>query len=229
MNCKMENVKNHGLNIILLGPPAAGKGTQSELIVKNYKVPHISTGDRFREAIKNQTKLGVEAQSYINAGKLVPDEVTIGLVEERLSQEDCKEGFLLDGFPRTVKQANALEARLGKQGRSINAVICFVADNEELTKRIVNRRVWPKCGASYNLLTKKPLVDGICDSCHSPLIHRDDDREDSFKTRLQAYEKQTSPLIAYYKEKGVLKEINALQGIDEVYSDVVNALKALVK
>ncbi len=225
----MENVKNHGLNIILLGPPAAGKGTQSELIVKNHQIPHISTGDRFRAAIKNKTKLGLEAASYINAGKLVPDEVTIGLVDERLSDDDCKDGFLLDGFPRTVKQADALEARLARQGRAINAVICFVADKEELTKRIVNRRVCPKCGASYNLLTKKPLKEGICDNCNSELIHREDDKEESFRVRLEAYDKQTAPLIEYYKEKGVLKEINALQGIDDVYKDVEKALKALVK
>ena len=220
----MNNKNNHGLNIILMGPPAAGKGTQSELIVKTYKIPHISTGDMFRAAISNKTPLGLKASEYINKGLLVPDEVTIGLVEERLSQEDCKEGFLLDGFPRTVFQAEALDKMLMNSGRKITSVILLTADDEVLTSRITNRRVCPSCGASYNVETKKPLREGVCDSCSGELIQRKDDTAEAFKVRLDAYSKQTLPLADYYRGKGLLKEVNALQDIDAVFHDVQKVL-----
>lgn len=220
----MNNKKNLGLNIILMGPPAAGKGTQSELIVKTYKIPHISTGDMFRAAITNKTPLGLKASEFINQGLLVPDEVTIGLVEERLAQDDCKEGFLLDGFPRTVYQAEALDKLLMNSGRSLSSVILLTADEDVLTSRITNRRVCPNCGASYNVETKKPVQDGICDSCSHELIQRKDDTAEAFKVRLDAYSKQTFPLADYYRGKGLLKEVNALQDIDAVFQDVQKIL-----
>ena len=218
--------ENKELNIILMGPPAAGKGTQSERIVGKYHVPHISTGDMFRAAIAAKTPLGVKASEYINAGKLVPDEVTIGLVEERLSQDDCKKGFLLDGFPRTIPQAEALDALLAKMGRRITHVILLEADDKVLTSRIVARRVCPKCGASYNLETKKPKVEGVCDNCGSTLIQRKDDTAEAFKVRLDSYAKQTYPIAEHYRKQGVLSRIDALQDIGSVFSDIEKALEA---
>lgn len=214
------------LNIILMGPPAAGKGTQSERIVGKYQIPHISTGDMFRAAIAAKTPLGVKASEYINAGKLVPDEVTIGLVEERLSQDDCKKGFLLDGFPRTIPQAEALDALLAKMGRKITHVILLEADDKVLTSRIVARRVCPKCGASYNLETKKPKVEGVCDNCGSKLIQRKDDTAEAFEVRLDSYAKQTYPIAEHYQKQGVLSRIDALQDIGSVFSDIEKALEA---
>jgi adenylate kinase len=218
--------ENKELNIILMGPPAAGKGTQSERIVKEFAIPHISTGDMFRAAIADKTPLGVKASEYINAGKLVPDEVTIGLVEERLSKDDCKHGFLLDGFPRTIPQAEALDALLAKMGRKITHVILMEADDEVLTSRIVNRRVCPVCGASYNLETKKPKVDGICDNCGNKLIQRKDDTAEAFQVRLDAYAKQTYPIAKHYEKLHVLSKVDALQDIDSVFHDIKKALEA---
>ncbi len=218
VNCNMA--QNEEKNIIIMGPPAAGKGTQSELIVKAYGLPHISTGDMFRSAMKEQTPLGIEAGKYMAEGKLVPDEVTIGLVEERLSKEDCKNGFLLDGFPRTIPQAEALKAILAKMGRKITSVIVLEADDEELIARIAARRVCPKCGASYSLRNRKPKVEGICDNCGEEIILRQDDRPESFKVRLDDYRKKTLPLVDYYKKEGVVKEFDALESIESVFAQI---------
>ena len=224
VNCNMVNQE---LNIILMGPPAAGKGTQSELICEAYQIPHISTGDMFRTAIADKTELGLEASKYIQAGKLVPDEVTIGLVRERLQAADCKKGFLLDGFPRTIAQADSLEEILASQNRHLSAVILLVADDDELTMRIADRRVCTNCGASYNLKTKKPQKDGICDVCSHPLIQRSDDRPESFKVRLDDYKNKTLPLVKYYREKGLIKEVGALNDIADVFKDIQDILAKL--
>ena len=215
------------LNIILMGPPAAGKGTQSELICKEYNIPHVSTGDMFRSAIANKTELGLEASKHIQAGQLVPDEVTVGLVKERLAQEDCLKGFLLDGFPRTIKQADSLEEILASLNKHLSAVIVLSADDAKLTERIANRRVCTKCGASYNLSTKRPKVDGICDNCGEKLILRSDDRPESFKVRLDDYKNKTFPLINYYKEKGLVHEIDALEDIPVVFKKIQEIFASL--
>lgn len=225
VNYKMKKA----LNIILLGPPAAGKGTQSELITKEFNIKHISTGDMFRKAIKEKTPLGLEASSYINAGKLVPDSVTNGLVKERLSQDDCKEGFLLDGFPRTVPQADELNSILSSIGTGLTCCILLTADDNQLIDRISSRRVCLKCGSSYSLKTKKPQVENICDNCGKELTFRDDDRPESFKVRLEDYHKKTLPLVDYYKEKGLLYQVDALQNIDDVFACIKEILRKLSK
>ena len=212
------------MNIILMGPPGAGKGTQSERILDYCSIPHISTGDMFREAIKNQTELGVLAQSYINKGLLVPDEVTIGLVKERLSRDDCKNGYLLDGFPRTIPQAEALQALAKEISRPVQLVINIEADKEELIKRISGRRVCPKCGNSYHLAFRLPKVENTCDACGSELIQRKDDTIESLNVRLDAYENQTKPLIDFYSNLGLCKTVNGLQSIDDVFNDIQKLL-----
>ena len=212
-------------NMIIMGPPGAGKGTQSEKILKYLNVPHISTGDMFREAIANKTELGKLAESYIQAGALVPDEVTIGLVKERLSCPDCKNGYLLDGFPRTLKQAEALKALTKEISREVNIVINIACDYSILTKRISGRRVCSKCGNSYHVETKKPSIDGICDSCGGELIQRKDDTVEALKVRLDAYENQTKPLLEFYQKENLLKEVNGLQSIDDVFEDIKRILE----
>ena len=212
-------------NMIIMGPPGAGKGTQSERIVQTLKVPHISTGDMFREAIAQQTELGKLAQSYIVKGNLVPDEVTIGLVKERLSKEDCANGYLLDGFPRTIAQAEALKVLTKEISREVDVVINLDCDASVLIDRISGRRVCKKCGNSYHVVNRKPTVDGICDGCGSTLIQRPDDTVEALKVRLGAYENQTKPLIEFYKNEGLLKEIDGLQSIDAVFNDILKVLE----
>ena len=193
------------LNIILMGPPGAGKGTQAKILIAKFEIPHISTGDMFREAIKAGTPLGKLAAQYINDGHLVPDDVTIGLVKERLSQPDCAKGYLLDGFPRTIPQAEALEKITEEINRKVEFVINIDTPKEELVKRICGRRVCKKCGAPYHIINVKPKVDGVCDICGGELIQRPDDNEEALTTRLEAYNKQTKPLLDYYEKKGLLK------------------------
>jgi len=193
------------LNIILMGPPGAGKGTQAKILIAKFNIPHISTGDMFREAIKEGTPLGKLAASYIIDGHLVPDDVTIGLVKERLSKDDCANGYLLDGFPRTIPQAEALEVLTKEIGREVKYVINIDTPKEELVSRICGRRVCKKCGAPYHIVNVKPKVDGVCDICGGELVQRPDDNEEALTIRLEAYNKQTKPLLEFYEKKGLLK------------------------
>lgn len=196
------------LNIILMGPPGAGKGTQAKILIAKFNIPHISTGDMFREAIKEGTPLGKLAASYINDGHLVPDDVTIGLVKERLSKDDCANGYLLDGFPRTIPQAEALEVLTKEIGREVKYVINIDTPKEELVSRICGRRVCKKCGAPYHIVNVKPKVDGVCDICGGELVQRPDDNEEALNIRLEAYTKQTKPLLDFYAKKGLLKSFS---------------------
>lgn len=202
------------LNMILMGPPGAGKGTLAKQLIKKYKLPHISTGDMFREAIKDGTPLGRLAASYMNEGHLVPDEVTIGLVRERLAQPDCARGYLLDGFPRTLPQASALDAIGEEIERPINIVINVTCPEKELVRRITGRRVCRKCGTPYHIDTMKPKVEGVCDNCGGELFQRKDDTKESLLVRLCHYREDTQPLEAFYAEKGLLHTVNSNVGAE---------------
>lgn len=212
-------------NIILMGPPGAGKGTLAKQLKEALSLVHISTGDMFREAIKAQTELGKLAASYINKGDLVPDDVTIGLVKERLSQKDCEAGFLLDGFPRTLPQAEALNEIAKVISRPIEAVINLDCDNEELVRRISGRRVCKDCGAPYHIVTMKPKVEGVCDLCGGPLYQRKDDNEEALKVRLEHYVAETKPLLDYYQKLGLLESFNSLVGKEQLFDEVASYLK----
>jgi adenylate kinase len=215
------------VNIVLMGLPGAGKGTQAEKIVEKYGIPHISTGDMFRAAIKDGTELGLKAKSFMDNGDLVPDEVTIGIVRERLSKEDCGKGFLLDGFPRTVAQAEALENILTDLGKKMNYVINIDVDKDILMGRLTGRRICKECGATYHLVFNPPKEEGVCDRCGGELYQRADDNEETVQNRLDVNIKQTQPLLAYYEDKGYLKNIDGQQDIDKVFADIDELLGGL--
>lgn len=212
------------MRIILLGPPGSGKGTQAKLISEKFGIPHISTGDIFRLHISQKSSLGLEAKSYIDKGQLVPDELTIKLIESRLTEDDCKNGFLLDGFPRTINQADALEGLLKKINASVDSVINIEVPSEDIIDRITGRRVCKKCGASYHIIFNPSAAKDICDRCGGPLIQREDDTEGTVRKRLEVYESQTKPLIRYYEEKGLLRNTNGSQDIAKVFKDICNIL-----
>ena len=212
------------MNLILFGAPGAGKGTQAVEIVKKYNLIHISTGDMFRNAIKNHTKMGELANSYISKGELVPDEVTVGLVKERLAQEDCKNGFILDGFPRTLPQAECLDRICQELNIKIDYVIDIEVCTDELISRLSGRRVCKSCGASYHIMFNKPKVENVCDECNGELYTRKDDNKESVAVRINTYQEQTTPLINYYNNKGILLEINGQQDISDVTKEIVSKL-----
>jgi adenylate kinase len=212
------------MKLIIMGPPGAGKGTQAALIKEEFKLAHISTGDMFRAAIKNSTPLGVEAKKYIDQGNLVPDSVTIGLVKERLQEADCKEGLMLDGFSRTIAQAEALDEILKELDMKLDAVLNIAVDSEVLVDRIVGRRVCKQCGAGYHVTNLKPKKEGICDVCGSELTQRKDDTKETVVTRLEVYTNQTKPLLDYYEKQGLIKEVNGLGEIDVIFGEVKKVL-----
>lgn len=213
------------MKLVILGPPGAGKGTQAIYIVEKYNIPHISTGDIFRENIKNNTELGKKAKSYMDKGLLVPDDLVIELVEDRLNKEDAKEGFLLDGFPRTVAQAVSLDSILDKNDDKLTKVINISVDPEILIERAVGRRVCKTCGMTYHVKFNPPKEEGICDKDGTKLIQRDDDTEETVKTRISVYFDQTAPLIDYYRAQNLLIDIDGAKDIDKVFDDIVIGLE----
>ncbi|HIH1373186.1 TPA: adenylate kinase [Staphylococcus pseudintermedius] len=215
------------MNIILMGLPGAGKGTQASEIIKKYPIPHISTGDMFRKAIKDETELGKEAKSYMDRGELVPDEVTVGIVKERISEDDAKKGFLLDGFPRTIEQAEALNSILEELGRTVDAVVNIEVPEEELMNRLTGRRICETCGTTYHLVFNPPKVEGICDIDGGKLYQREDDNPETVANRLEVNVKQSKPILEFYNQKGLLKNIDGSKHIDEVTSDVIEILESL--
>lgn len=211
--------------ILLMGPPGAGKGTQAEKLIREYGIPQISTGDMFRAAVKSGTALGKEAKSYMDKGALVPDSVTVGIVKERLAQDDCKKGWILDGFPRTTAQASALDAILHDLGIQLTAVLDFNVNRDDLVKRVSGRLVCRQCGASFHKEFRPPKQEGVCDNCGGELYQRADDNEVTVRERLTVYDTSTKPLIDYYKVSGRYYEINGDQSMDKVFADVQAVLK----
>jgi adenylate kinase len=210
--------------LILLGPPGSGKGTQAKRLVTEKGWPQLSTGDMLRTAIAQGTKLGLEAKSYMDRGALVPDDVVIGLIQERTTQSDSKNGFILDGFPRTIPQAEALDKMLSQKGRKVDGAVLFDIPDSELVRRLSGRRTCLKDGSMYHVESLRPKKDGVCDQCGSPLVQRDDDQEDVIQKRLEVYHRQTAPLAAYYRGQGKLKTLDATQSPDVVASALSKAL-----
>lgn len=217
------------MKIVLLGPPGAGKGTQAAKIVTKYSVPHISTGDIFRKNLKEGTPLGIKAKEYMDKGLLVPDELVVDLVKDRLSEKDCKEGFMLDGFPRTVFQAEALETELEKLNMELDAVVNITVDPELLLQRLTGRRICKSCGATYHTSFNASSKGHICDQCDGELYQRDDDKEETVKKRLDVYSEQTQPLIDYYTQKGLLIDIDGEGEINEVFNQIIQSLQEKMK
>ena len=215
------------MQLLLMGPPGAGKGTQAAELVKKFNIPHISTGDMFRAAVKEGTELGKKAKAVMDAGGLVPDEITIGIVKERLAKDDCKKGFILDGFPRTVEQADALAKILDDLGMKLTRVLNIHVPSSDLIERAVGRRICKSCGATYHIKFNPTKKDGVCDNCGGDLYQRKDDNEETMKNRLSNYEASTKPLIDYYKKVGVYTEIDGRQPIDKVTEELVNVLASV--
>lgn len=211
--------------ILLMGPPGAGKGTQAAMLVDKFGIPHISTGDMFRAAVKEGTELGKQAKACMDAGQLVPDSVTIGIVKERLAKPDCKKGFILDGFPRTLEQANALDATLDELQIKLDRVVNISVPAEDLISRATGRRICKSCGATYHVVFNPTAKEGVCDKCSGETYQRDDDSEATMTKRLTVYSSQTKPLIQYYQDNGLYTEIDGRQSIDKVLADVVASLR----
>jgi adenylate kinase len=215
------------MNLILLGPPGAGKGTQAKILTKKYAIPQISTGDILRVAVAEQTPMGIKAKEFMDRGALVTDEVVVGIVEERLAKPDCASGFILDGFPRTVKQADALKHMLEALDKSIDHVISICVEKDELLERVTGRRTCRSCGKGFHVTFDPPKVNGVCDECTGELYQRDDDSEETMRKRLDVYEDQTAPLIAYYAQQSLLRTIYGIGSIEEIQRKLLNILEGL--
>lgn len=214
------------MKIIMLGAPGAGKGTQAKKIAEKYGIPHISTGDIFRANIKGGTELGLKAKTFMDQGKLVPDEITIGMLMDRIKADDCAKGYVLDGFPRTIPQAESLTAALAAQGEAIDYAVNVDVPDENIITRMSGRRACLSCGATYHIQFNPPKAEGVCDTCGSALVLRDDDKPETVKNRLAVYHEQTQPLINYYQKAGVLKEVDGTQDLNKVFADIVEILGA---
>jgi adenylate kinase len=214
------------MKLILLGPPGAGKGTQAKMLTERFSIPQISTGDILRAAVKDRTPMGLKAKQYMDAGGLVPDEVVVGIVRDRLQEADCINGFILDGFPRTVAQADALQTSLEEMDKVLDRVISLDVDAEALVKRLTGRRTCKDCGRGYHIKFDPPRVDALCDICGGSLFQRDDDQEETIRKRLQVYADQTSPLISYYRDADVLIELDGMQPIPQVQEKMLSLLQA---
>ena len=212
------------MRLVLLGAPGAGKGTQAKMLIDKYGIPQISTGDILRKAVADGTPLGKEAKSYMDSGGLVPDSVVIGLVKERLGQDDCKKGYILDGFPRTTPQAEALDVELTAMNTPLSDALSVDVPMDHLMKRLTGRRTCKSCQQMYNVNFSPPQKDGVCDKCGAELMQRDDDKEETIKNRLDVYEKSTAPLIDYYKGKGILKSVEGTGSIDDIFNKVCSIL-----
>lgn len=214
------------MKIIMLGAPGAGKGTQAKKIAEKYQIPHISTGDIFRSNIKEGTELGMKAKAFMDQGALVPDELTIGMLMDRIQKEDCVSGYVLDGFPRTIPQAESLTAALGERGQKIDYAVNVDVPDENIINRMSGRRACLNCGATYHIVYKPSKVEGICDVCGDKLVLRDDDKPETVKKRLSVYHDQTQPLIDYYEKAGVLANVDGTQDMEKVFSDIAAVLGA---
>ena len=212
------------MKIIMLGAPGAGKGTQADMICNKYNVPHISTGDIFRANIKNGTELGQKAKGYMDAGELVPDSLVVDLVIDRIHQDDCENGYVLDGFPRTIPQAEALDSALAESGEAVDYAINVDVPDENIVTRMSGRRACVKCGATYHIKYNAPATEGVCDNCGSELIQREDDKPETVLNRLSVYHEQTQPLIDYYDGKGIVKNIDGTQDLEAVFADITAIL-----
>lgn len=213
------------MRLIFLGPPGAGKGTQAKMLIERYNIPQISTGDILRAAVKEGTPLGKKAKEYMEAGKLVTDDIVIGIMQDRMKQDDCKAGFILDGFPRTVAQAEALDAMLKDLNMPLDKVLALTVPDEELLKRLTGRRTCKACGQMYHIVFDPPKKEGLCDKCSAELYQRADDNEETIKNRLSVYHSQTAPLLEYYGKKGLLREIDGTSSPDNIFNAILNVLE----